>query len=128
MKKEPIGNLGLRILALVLAVVLWFYITKGLGLERNVEERVFTDVPVKVLSAGAGHIVAKVTPRKITLKLRGARSVLKKLTAEKILVFVDASTFEEGRYERIPIRVDFPPGVEVATGLPVCAVILEEIE
>ena len=119
------SNLGFRIFALALAVGMWFYITKGLGLERNVEEKVFKDVEVKVLFSGEGDLAASVMPRKIELRLRGKRSALKNLTTKKILAFVDASTFEEGRYESIPISLNLPHGVKTVTEPPACEVVLE---
>ncbi len=125
MKRELMANMGFRILALALAVGMWFYITKGLGLERNVEEKVFKDVEVKMLSSGERDLIAKVRPGKIELRLRGKRSALKGLITKKILAFVDVSTFEEGKYERIPITLNLPEGVKVVTEPPACEVILE---
>ena len=134
MKREPtIASVALMILALVLAIALWIYITKELGPEGGIEEKVFRAVEVKVLFSAKKRVAAEVIPETIKLRITAAKSVVKRLDEDEILAFIDASTFEVGRYKGIPIRLIFPEDVnpediKVTKEPSVCEIMLEVLK
>lgn len=122
-KRPEIDHLFLRLLALFLAVVLWFLATdrpqQGIGTEqRNV------NVDVQVESVGERLVVTEEPPN-VTLTLEGPRLVLPFQTGD-VRAYVDAAGLGPGRH-RLAVQVIAPSGLNVRAVNPVeVDVVLEE--
>src|SRR3990170_3139941 len=81
---RPWDNLGLKALALALAVVLWFVVLGEQRAERVVSARVeFRDVP-------QGLVVVSRSDGPILLKLQGPKRVLADLELDEVIVSLGA--------------------------------------
>ena len=112
---RPWDNLGLKTLALGLAVVLWFVVMGEQRAERVVSTRVeFRDVP-------QGLVVVSRTDGGILLKLQGPKRVLADLALDEVIVSLGARDLREGQ-ARVPLSPSdirgLPTGVEVAEVSP----------
>jgi len=88
---RPWDNLGLKALALALAVVLWFVVLGEQRAERVVSARVeFRDVP-------QGLVVVSRSDGPILLKLQGPKRVLADLELDEVIVSLGARELREGR-------------------------------
>lgn len=108
-KRPQIDNLSLRLLALFLAIVLWFLAsdrpTTSIGLDQrtvNVEPRV----------EGLGpRLEVTQPPESVSLTLQGPRLLLP-FQADDVEAYVDATGREGGRH-RLPVQVRTPTNIIV---------------
>src|SRR3972149_768023 len=112
---RPWDNLGLKALALALAVVLWFVVLGEQRAERVVSARVeFRDVP-------QGLVVVSRSDGPILLKLQGPKRVLADLELDEVIVSLGARELREGR-ALLPLAASeirgLPRGVGVVEGSP----------
>ncbi|MGE5341924.1 MAG: YbbR-like domain-containing protein [Candidatus Omnitrophota bacterium] len=88
-------NLGLRTVALVLAIFAWAMIT---GKARSYSDRAF-DVNVDYFGLPANLAVHSINPDKIRIKVKGTANVLNKLNEDDFKIRIDLSRVTEpGRY------------------------------
>ncbi|MBU0651220.1 hypothetical protein KKC59_04855 [bacterium] len=100
-------NIGLKILSVIIAVIIWFYIMGDLGykvwfLDKDVQHKLIKDVPVGVLQVSdkvRGNVV--VSPKTIDVVVTGKKEKIEAFTKDQILAFVDISNFKEGSYSLI---------------------------
>lgn len=108
-KRPEIDHLSLRLLALLLAIVLWFLATDrpqpGIGMEqRNVS------VETHVENVGDRLVVTE-SPPQVNLTLEGPRLLLS-FQAEDVQAYVDAEGLGPGRH-RLPLQTRAPSGLGV---------------
>ena len=123
-KRPEIDHLSLRLLALFLAVVLWFLATDrpqpGIGTDqRNVS------VDTRVESVGESLVVTE-APANVTLTIEGPRLLLP-LQAADAQAFVDAAGLGAGRH-RLPVQARAPSGLTVRAINPAEVEILLEAQ
>lgn len=119
MKKMFRKNLGLKVLALVLAIVLWWIV----GGERNV--LVGFAVPLEIRNIPEGMALTNKVDRLVDVRIAGPSTLISGFEQKEISVVVDLSGAKPGR-DIIPLteravkvpagfRVDrvYPPSVEV---------------
>jgi hypothetical protein len=114
-------NLKIKIIAVVVAVIVWFYIMGELGYptlfsnkKECVAERVIKKIPVYIMqnsSGFKGNVV--VSPTLIDIVIKGKEEHVKTLKKEDILSYVDVSDFGSGIYFSV-IKVIIPPEVELS--------------
>ena len=107
-------NAGLKLLALLLAFLLWAAYTR----EPRVE--VGFDVPVEFVQIAENVEVAPATPSKVHVRLRGRSLVLRRIGPSDISVRVDLSRMSVGamRYQPVADQLELPPGVELVSITP----------
>ncbi len=104
--------LFLKIFAVFLAIILWFFVA-GNNPDRPVTEvrRTFNDIPLIVRNLGTDLLVAE-TVQSVTLSLQGVQAAFDGLTPANLEAYVDLSGRKEGWHE-IRINATAPPGVSV---------------
>lgn len=90
-------NITTKILALIMAVTLWLYVTN----EQNPPVEASVSVPLEVRNVAAS-LVAVDAPETVRVKVRGPRSITAGLTPQDIRAFLDLRGLAEGRH---PARV-----------------------
>lgn len=124
MKKRLTKNLGLKLLAVVFASALWFFVAG----QSNTE--VGFVVPLGVSGIPKDMAMTSAPPGEIEVRLRGSRLVINNLTAGQISAEVNLSKAKEGlhRYRLLRENISTPTGVEVVRVKPVSVAIrLEKI-
>ena len=94
-KKIFIHNWPRKSLSLLLAIFIWFIISKSLSVSKNIP-----NVPVRIINIPQGKTVTDMEPngllkRRIDLTLFGSKTVLDKLNASHLEVILDASGKED---------------------------------
>ena len=119
MRRLVKGNLGEHILALVLALVLWFFVKSTLEPSRlsDTATRNFTGVPIELRNRPQDMEVVTQGAGAVSLTLRGAPDIIGRVTAEDVLAYVDLRSLGEGRHQ-LSVRVDLPAGIEVTAASP----------
>ena len=116
---------AIRILAILIAVLLWFQATSAQN--PNVE-RTIDNVAVRVQNVEQGFtVMGDIEPATVQVRLSGPQHLIAGLSARDINVYIDLEDLEDGSYTRT-IRFIEPPGVRIIEVAPSTAeVTLEEI-
>lgn len=114
MRYNPFRQLGLKILAVLIATVLWFTVAGEHIVERSVRVPLeFRNIPEQLEIVGNA-------PDSVDVRIRGASAVLSRVQGGEIVAVLDLATARAGS-RLFPIRADevrAPFGVEVAQVTP----------
>ena len=88
------------------------------AVKEEFDEKVFENVPVKILRASESKEQIEVSPPAISFVLKGSKKQLEKLTGDKILAYADASPLGEGEHQ-IPVQMVLPQDVSLKDETPV---------
>lgn len=113
-KGKQVEHLALRLLALFLAVVLWFLATERPQQTIASDQRL-VELEARVANIDEGLEVTR-GPGSIEVTLEGSRLLLA-FQAAQVRAFVELSGLGPGRHQ-VPVRVEAPPGVTVRRVLP----------
>ncbi|MBI2264758.1 MAG: hypothetical protein HYU64_06245 [Armatimonadetes bacterium] len=110
-------NLNLKLLALGLAVFLWFYVhyTQDPGTRSAFEASL--KIPLSVENMGANLALVE-PPEEVVVTVRGARQIVEGLRPEHFRASVDVKAKKSGFYQSLPVIVSKPPGVKVTSTDP----------
>ena len=100
-------NLAVKFLAVVLAVVLWIYVTN----EQNPPVETTITVPLEVRNV-ASPLVAVDAPDSVRIKVRGSRNVIAGLQPKDIDAYLDLRGVAEGRHTT-KVSTQAPSGLEL---------------
>lgn len=101
-----------KILAVIMAMVLWLYVTN----EQNPPVEASVAVPLEVRGV-ADSLVAVEMPDAVRVKVRGARSLTAGLQTQDVLAYLDLRGVAEGRHQA-RVHVIVPPSLEVVEVQP----------
>ncbi|MFQ5786822.1 MAG: YbbR-like domain-containing protein [Thermodesulfobacteriota bacterium] len=107
-----VKNIGKKILAIAIAIAIWFVVS----IESDVEKNISIDVNYENLPAGL--VITNVPQEKINLVVRGPRSLLSSLSPRNFVFAIDLSHISKG-LSKFDIRTDqinSPKGIQV-TGI-----------
>jgi YbbR domain-containing protein len=126
MKKLLLNNLGLKIAALIIAIVMWFLVSAELTVRGETQRKVISDIEVGILRPSREEIVepfkVKMNPRHVNLYIEGPKDQIADLTADNITAFVDISDFaREGIYS-LPVKVILPDNIKMLSEIPICRI------
>ncbi len=102
-------DMPLKIIALILAIILWFYVS---GIKNS--ERII-DIPLEIVNLPDNTMVLSHIPQKITLKVRGPRNILFRLSSTNLKYSIDAARMQIGTnvFNFTGDQLGLPPGVQV---------------
>jgi YbbR domain-containing protein len=103
-------NFGFKIVALVMALLLWFHVATEKIHEYN------RSFPVKISNIPKGLILSEPTPEEVQVKIRGkGKGLLKLLLIEKGELQIDIRNFKVGEsdYTLKPEEIPIPEGLEL---------------
>jgi len=110
-------NLGLKILALAIALGVWFALS-GQRRER-ISERSYR-IPLSLINIPARTMVASPLPGGVDVRLRGPFTALRQLEPEKLEAVIDLRNASAGerQYRFAPEDINVPPDVEIIAIAP----------
>ena len=114
MQYHPFRNLGLKMLAIMLAVVLWFTVAGEHLVERSLR------VPLEFRNVPQALEIVGTTPDAIDVRVRGSSALLSRVQPGEIMAVLDLATARAGQ-RLFAIRADevrAPFGIEVAQVAP----------
>ena len=112
-------NIAHHLLALVLALALWFFVKSTSAPIRQVDtnSRRFAGVAIETRNRATELDLLRPITQTTTLNVRAHQDVLDKLTVQDLVAYVDLRALKEGTHD-LNIRVDLPAGVEVLSASP----------
>ena len=116
-------DMVIRILALLIAVLLWFQASSA---QNPFVERTLDNVPVRVQNVGQGFtVLGDIEPAVVQVRLSGAQHLVSGLSARDINAYIDLEDLEEGTHSRT-IRFIEPSGVNIIEVSPAMAEVTVE--
>ncbi|SMB90817.1 YbbR domain-containing protein [Thermanaeromonas toyohensis ToBE] len=100
-------NLGVKLLAVTLALILWLYVTS----EQNPTTEHVVRIPLEVENLSAGLVVANL-PSEVQIRLEGRKGQIKNLLPRDIRAYVDLRAARVGE-NTLPVQVTLPEGVRL---------------
>ncbi len=110
-------DLGLKLVALALAVLIWATVQFATLTGPQVT-RVMRDVPVFMVAADADVRALRPDPASVEVTVRGERVFVERLTAERLRVTADLTGITAVRGLRQPVDVAMPPSVTLVRVTP----------
>lgn len=119
---HPFRDLWLKALALVFAVMLWLSVSG----EPIVERRL--DVPLEFENVPVGLEVVGTPPDTVSVRVRGAASVVGRLDAGSVVARLDLADARPGErfFDMFADRIEVPTGIEVSSVVPASVTLLLE--
>lgn len=117
MERHNGENMTGKILALLLAVILWVYVMN----EQNPPVEQTANVKLQVRNIAQG-LTLKENAENIRIRYRGPRSIIAGLRSKDMEVYVDARNAGEGEHS-LPVKAVFPSAVEIIEVAPNTAVV-----
>jgi hypothetical protein len=110
----PFRHLGLKVLALALALILWMLVSGEETVDRGLR------VPLEMQQFPPGLQLKGELPSTLDVRVRGASGVLGRLAPGDVVAVLDVGDAREGRqlFQLTPARVRVPFGVEVMQVTP----------
>ncbi len=107
-------NWALKVLSLVFALILWFFVMGERKLERSYA------VPLEITNVPKGMMVANEVPSEVEVRINGPRTLLMNLRAEDMRITVDLKDLPAGltSYKRLEERLDIPAPLKVTRLTP----------
>ncbi|MDF2564130.1 MAG: YbbR family protein [Massilibacillus sp.] len=105
-------NLTAKIIALIVAIVLWFFVMN----EQNPAIDSSFTLPLEVTHAPDGYTVNR-SVESVKLKVRGPRSLFATATERDFKAYVDLSGIKEGKHS-IKVQTVLPQGFDIVTISP----------
>lgn len=107
-------NLGLKVLSLLLAMVLWLFVAAG------TESEISLSLPVVFTHLPPGLAIVSLPPARIDARLAGPRILLLRLNAERLPVVLDLQDAREGStvFPGVESAIRVPEGVRVRRVTP----------
>ena len=75
------------------------------------------NVVVKVVHPSSFILQAELNPKHVSVQIRGSSHIVDKLTTKNILVFVDVSALNKGKYV-LPLQIKLPTDVRLIQVTP----------
>lgn len=109
MVKKLLENWTLKVLALIFAAILWFFVTGEQRLERSYA------VPLDLKNLPNGMMVASELPENIDVRISGPRTLLMNLHLQQIRIAIDLQGLEPGltTLKRLEERLDLPGPLKI---------------
>jgi YbbR domain-containing protein len=107
-------NLGLKVLSLFLAMVLWLFVAAGK------EAEIGLSLQIVFAHLSPGLAIVNGPPARIDVRLAGPRILLLKLKAERLPVLLDLQGIREGTtaFPAVEMAIRVPDGVRVTRVTP----------
>ena len=115
MAYHPFRHLGLKVLAIILASVLWFTVAGEHVVERSLR------VPLAVRNLDTTLEIVGELPAAVDVRVRGSAAQLSRLDSGDVVAMLDLSTARTGPARLFHLRTDeviVPYGIDVAQVLP----------
>jgi YbbR domain-containing protein len=126
MKKWFLNNLGLKILALCLAAMLWLFVNAELTSKYKLVRKSVDHIKISILRQGQKMVIGdydvSLDPEFIDLMIEGPKDNIEVLTPENIIAFVDITNIKETGNYFLPVKVILPNYLRLVFKAPDCKV------
>lgn len=115
MRKWVLNNLWLKIVSMILAVGLWFYINSEIT--KTLVQKTFINVPVRLMVDREKLLLTDyqltISPEKVDVLLRGEKSQVEKIRKSELKALVDAGDISAEGIYNLPVRILLPENINI---------------
>ena len=126
MKKWFLNNLGLKILALCLAAMLWLFVNAELTSRYKFVRKSVDNIKISILRQGQKMIISdydvSLEPEFVKLMVEGPKDNIEILTSKNIIAFVDITSIKDTGNYLLPVRVILPNSLRLVFKAEDCKV------
>lgn len=112
-KKRILNNIDIKILALAMAIILWFYISS----EYNITAERYYDIEVRPINLDSNLSIKEIR-EKISVGIEGPENILENLSSQKIVGTVDLQNIEGPGEYQIEASVIVPKNTNITKIIP----------
>jgi len=113
LKNLLLNNFDIKILALVMAIILWFYVSSEY---RSFVERYY-EIEVKPINLN-DNLSIKEIREKVSVGIKGPQNIIENITPSKITGTVDLQNIKEAGDYLIEVKVMAPRNTEIIKIIP----------
>lgn len=106
-------NTTIKVISLLLAVLLWIYVS---NVQNPLRERIFNSVPLTQKGLKESLTLVKM-PTQITVRVQGNKDQIDSLGIRDLTAYVDLTGVGPGA-KSLPVKVALPPGVQLTSVTP----------
>ena len=103
-------NIALKIISVILAFILWFYIV---SINSPISEKQFTGIPIQIINNSDIYSVYDEYNGTIDITVTGKRTDISKITSDDFEAIIDVSNVTEPGKQSFNITLEVPNGIEV---------------
>jgi len=108
MARKDSSTLGIKVLALFIAVLIWILVFYQEG---TVGNETFNNIPINPQNIPPGLLLVNDLPT-ATIKLKGSERELAKITEDNVIAYIDLLSYEAGFYE-VEVKTQFTATVDL---------------
>ncbi len=108
MARKDSSTLGIKVLALFIAVLIWILVFYQEG---TTGSRTFNNIPINPQNIPPGLLLVNDLPT-ATIKLKGSERELAKITEDNVIAYIDLLSYEAGFYE-VEVKTQFTATVDL---------------
>lgn len=112
-KKWITNNLDIKLLALVMAIILWFYISS----EYNIMAEKYFEIDITPINLNKNLSIKEIRD-KANVGIKGPQNIVENLTATKITGKIDLKNISEAGEYLVPLNITSPKNTEVTKIIP----------
>jgi len=113
LKKRLLNNIDIKLLALAMAIILWFYISS----EYNISAERYYDIEIRAINLNE-HLSIKDIRDKVSVGIEGPQNILENLSSQKIVGTIDLQNIEEPGEYQIEADVIIPKNTNITKIIP----------
>jgi len=113
LKKWLFNNIDIKLLALIMAIVLWFYISS----EYNLSGERYYDIEIRPINLGENLSIKEIRD-KVSVGLQGPKKILDNISSKKIIGTVDLKDIEGVGEYQLGVNVVVPKYTEIVQIIP----------
>jgi len=112
-KKWLLNNLDIKLLALAMAIILWFYISS----EYNISTERYYDIEIRPINLNSNLSIKEIRD-KVSVGIQGPKNILENMSSQKIVGTVDLQHIEEDGEYQLSVNVIKPKNTDIIKIIP----------
>jgi len=113
LKKRLLNNIDIKLLALAMAIILWFYISS----EYNISAERYYDIEIRAINLN-DNLSIKDIRDKVSVGIEGPQNILENLSSQKIIGTIDLKNIEDPGEYQIEADVIIPKNTNITKIIP----------
>ncbi|MBN2396459.1 MAG: hypothetical protein JXC36_08385 [Candidatus Atribacteria bacterium] len=112
-KKWLLKNLDLKLLALIMSAILWFYFSS----EYNISDEKYYDIEIRPINLSKTLSIKEIRD-KVSVGIKGPKNTLENISTQKMVGTVDLEGIQRAGEYQLGIHLDVPKNTEIIKIIP----------
>jgi len=112
-KKWLVNNIDIKLLAFVMAIILWFYIAS----EYNISAEKYYDIEIVPINLDHNLSIKEIRD-KVSVGIKGPQNIIENISAQKIVGTVDLQNIKEAGEYQLVVQTIIPKNTNIVKTIP----------